>query len=88
MAHSLKPNCIVLSEKELSAYIRISTPCLKHWRSIGYGPSFFKVKGKAVRYELPEVMAWIESCVVDPGTPEEEADVVDGVFEIRVYGAR
>lgn len=41
-----------------------------------------------MRYELDQVMMWMESCVVEPGRPEEEMNIVDGVFEIRVYGAR
>ena len=88
MAQGSVPGRILLSDRELSAFIRISMPCLKHWRSIGYGPTFFKIKGGSVRYELDQVMLWMESCVVEPGKSEEEMNIVDGVFEIRVYGAR
>lgn len=88
MAQAPDPNRMLLSDRELSAFIRISMPCLKHWRSIGYGPAFFKIKGGSVRYEVDQVMLWMESCVVEPGRSEEEMNIVDGVFEIRVYGAR
>jgi hypothetical protein len=81
---------IFLTEKELSEYIRISIPCLKHWRSIGYGPSFFRYKGKSIRYGLCEIYVWIERSVVEPGKEEDcgAGKIVDGVFEIFVYGGR
>jgi hypothetical protein len=88
MAQCTDPGPTLLSDRDLSSLIRISMQCLKHWRSIGYGPSFFKIKGGSVRYELHQVILWMDSCVVEPGVPEEQQNIVDGVFEIRVYGAR
>ena len=81
---------IFLTEKELSEYIRISIPCLKHWRSIGYGPSFFRYKGKSIRYNLSEIYVWIDRSLVEPGEEGEEigTEIKDGVFEIFVYGGR
>jgi len=80
---------MLMTEQELSEYTRISIPCLKHWRSIGYGPSYLKYKGRVVRYERTEVMSWVESCLVEPGEDSEYGmKIVDGVYEIRVYGSR
>ena len=81
---------IFLTEKELSEYIRISIPCLKHWRSIGYGPSFFRHKGKSIRYNLSEVCVWIDRSLVEPGEEGKEigAEVNEEVFEIFIYGGR
>lgn len=83
------PSSIFMTEQELSEYTRISIPCLKHWRSIGYGPSYLKHKGRVVRYDSIEVLRWVESCVVEPG---DGADLgmrlVDGIYEIVVYGGR
>jgi len=81
----------MLSEQELSEFTKISIPCLKHWRSIGYGhgPSYLKYKGRIVRYDLLEVLRWVDSCVVEPG--EESGDgmkLVEGIYEIVVYGGR
>lgn len=83
------PSSILMTEQELSEYTRISIPCLKHWRSIGYGPSYMKYKGRVVRYESIEVLRWVESCVVEPGDSSEPGmKLVDGVYEIVVYGGR
>lgn len=79
---------MLLTEQELSEYARISIPCLKHWRSIGYGPSFQKFKGRVVRYDYRDVLEWVESCVVEPGRDPGEPNIVNGVYEIVVYGGR
>lgn len=80
---------IMLSEQELSEFTKISIPCLKHWRSIGYGPPFVKYKGRVVRYEYGGVLGWVESCLVEPGDDSEPGmKLVDGIYEIVVYGSR
>jgi hypothetical protein len=79
----------LITEQDLSRYTKISVPCLKHWRSIGYGPSYLKYKGRIVRYDLLEVLRWVDSCVVEPGEePGDGMRLVGGVYEIVVYGGR
>jgi hypothetical protein len=79
----------ILSERELSEYARISIPCLKYWRSIGYGPPFIRAKGRVVMYDIRRVMEWIDSCAVEPGEdPEGKRIASDGVYEISIYGGR
>jgi hypothetical protein len=77
----------LMSERDLSGYARISIPCLKYWRSIGYGPPFIRMKGRVVYYDARRVVEWIDSCSVDPREPAENSHIsADGVYEICVYG--
>jgi len=76
----------MLGERDLSVYLRISIPCLKYWRSVGYGPAYSKCK-KKVYYEASLVERWLKSCIVEPGedpAPEEDFLIVDGVYDIFV----
>jgi len=76
----------MLSERDLSLYLRISVPCFKYWRSVGYGPAYTKSK-KRVYYEASLVERWLKSCMVEPGedpVPEEDFLIVDGVYDIFV----
>ena len=47
-----------INDRELAAWIAVSRETLQQWRSRGEGPPFRKV-GRAVRYSVPEVRAWI-----------------------------
>ena len=47
------------TEAEVSKIIRVSGACLRHWRSVGRGPPWFKL-GRLVRYDLGELRKWIE----------------------------
>ncbi len=48
-----------VSERELAAITSISPRTWQKHRLFGRGPKFYKIVG-AIRYELHEVLAWIE----------------------------
>jgi excisionase family DNA binding protein len=50
----------LLTIKELSKYLQIPTQTLYGWRHEGFGPPALKV-GRALRYRLTEVDAWLEA---------------------------
>lgn len=80
----------VVTERELSKYLKVSVPCLKYWRSVGYGPIFSKTKRGIVIYEIAHILHWLSSCLVDPRKENEEEDllIVDGAYEIYVSGKK
>ena len=49
-----------LNEKEVAELIGFSVQSLRNWRFLGRGPSYIKV-GRAVRYQLKDILNWIES---------------------------
>ncbi|MCL4783437.1 MAG: helix-turn-helix domain-containing protein [Bryobacterales bacterium] len=51
---------ILLDEKELSQWLRVSIGTLRYWRSEGRGPRYRKV-GQLVRYAPSDVKNWLES---------------------------
>lgn len=51
---------ILLDEKELSQWLRVSIGMLRYWRSEGRGPRYRKV-GQLVRYAPSDVKNWLES---------------------------
>lgn len=76
-----------ITDKELSAYLRISVSHLKYWRSVGYGPVYSKSRRGLVEYEPIYIDMWLRSCMVDPAkdpAQEEEISLVNGAFEIYV----
>jgi excisionase family DNA binding protein len=48
-----------LTTKEVAETFRTSPETVRYWRHIGKGPASFKV-GRAVLYELADVMQYIE----------------------------
>lgn len=81
----------VVTERELSKYLKVSVPCLKYWRSVGYGPIFSKTKRGIVVYEIAHITNWLSSCLVDPRkkqSKEEDFLIVDGAYEIYVSGKK
>src|SRR5450432_2406097 len=51
----------LLSVDEVSALIGVAVPTLDTWRCRGFGPPWYKLGGKIVRYRLDELEAWIDS---------------------------
>ena len=49
-----------LNEYEVSALIGFAVGSLRNWRSLGRGPCYHKM-GRAVRYRLKDILAWVES---------------------------
>jgi predicted DNA-binding transcriptional regulator AlpA len=56
---------------ETAKRLGLSTSCLNKWRVYGKGPRFVKL-GKAVKYRLTDVEAWLEERS-RRSTSEEEA---------------
>ena len=49
-----------LNEKEVAAILGFSVQSLRNWRFLGRGPSYIKA-GRAVRYQLRDILIWMES---------------------------
>jgi hypothetical protein len=60
----------LLNEREAAALLRLSIKCLQNWRVRGGGPSFIRL-GRAIRYEVPALEAFVQEGVrrstSDPG---------------------
>ena len=52
-----------LSEDQVARMLGITSSALRRWRRDGAGPRFRKL-GRAVRYMLTDVEAFIEACAV------------------------
>jgi Helix-turn-helix domain len=48
----------LLTEREVSAILRMSTAALRRWRVLGSGPPYLKIGG-AVRYNARTLRHWI-----------------------------
>ena len=48
----------LVGEREVAAYLGISTRTLQCWRSRGTGPAFYRVGGQC-RYRLSDCAAWL-----------------------------
>lgn len=51
----------MMTVKQLSAYLNVSTNTVQHWRKVGLGPRGTRL-GKVLRYRKDIVDAWVESC--------------------------
>ena len=76
----------LLDEKQAAALLKLSVKCLQGWRVRGGGPPFVKL-GRAVRYEVPALEAFVQEAVrrstSDPGPalPGRPSIRVDHVLE-------
>ena len=48
-----------LDERQTSQYTAIAVKTLQRWRCTGDGPPYKKLNGKAVRYDVADLDAWI-----------------------------
>jgi predicted DNA-binding transcriptional regulator AlpA len=55
----------ILTEVEIADFLKLSTRTLQSWRIKSDGPPFIRV-GRAIRYRLRDVVAWIEARTVAP----------------------
>ena len=55
----------LLSDREVSALLGISTVTLCNWRSTGKGPRYRKIGKRVVRYLRADVEAFIEAGTVE-----------------------
>lgn len=49
----------LLTEREASAYLSISIGTLGNWRSVGRGPLYHKIGGRAVRYSMSDLRDFV-----------------------------
>jgi len=50
----------LLTEKEAADFICYSQRALQNWRVRGGGPKYVKVSARSIRYQLGDVLDWIE----------------------------
>ncbi len=55
----------IMSRKQLASYLGMTEPALSQMATRKQGPRFIRF-GRAVRYRRDDVLAWLESRVVDP----------------------
>jgi len=51
---------ILLTTREAARLLKVSTKTLERMRVEGTGPAFYKA-GRAVRYRMQDLLAWLES---------------------------
>lgn len=56
----------LISPQQLADFVKKSVWTIYRWNSLGTGPSYFKVGG-TVRYELSDVLAWLDDRRVHRG---------------------
>jgi predicted DNA-binding transcriptional regulator AlpA len=64
------PSLRLLTEKQAAEYLGVSVYLLQRMRSRGMGPDYVRVggrKGRAIRYSLDALDAWIEQNTVKTG---------------------
>ena len=54
-----------VAEQPAAALLGVSAALLRKWRRVGGGPPYLRI-GRLVRYRLPDLRKFIESCAVDP----------------------
>ena len=55
----------LLTEDEAADVLGISANTLRSWRHAHKGPCFIRL-GASVRYAVPDLEAYVNSCTVDP----------------------
>ena len=51
----------LMTEKEAAEILCYSQRALQNWRVRGGGPQYVKVNGNSVRYQMRDLMAWIDA---------------------------
>lgn len=51
----------LMTEVEVSRYMKFSCSTLQTWRSAGLGPAFLKVARNSIRYRRGDVDAWLDA---------------------------
>ena len=58
----------LLNEVQAAKVLNLSTRTLQAWRTKGSGPAFVRA-GRAIRYRISDIAAWVEDNVVPPNLP-------------------
>jgi len=64
-----RPDLVLLPDREAADVLGVSVARMQRWRWEGQGPAYVRVggpRGRAVRYRLCDLEAWIEDNRVDP----------------------
>jgi len=64
----------LLMAEEVAALTGLSTDTLAQWRSQRRGIPYLKI-GRAVRYDLADVQAYLEGCRVSVSVPKERRQI-------------
>lgn len=48
-----------IDEHQVAEMVGLSVKTLRRWRLFGRGPKYHKLNGRAVRYEIAEIEAWV-----------------------------
>jgi len=51
---------VLLKEEEVSEMLKLSKQTLQSWRRRGEGPLYCKFRNRSVRYQVGDVLDWIE----------------------------
>lgn len=52
---------VLLTSEEVSEMLSISPRTLEGWRTSGEGPKYIRIGGRAVRYRLEDIQAWVDA---------------------------
>lgn len=50
-----------VTEREISKLTSFSLSTLRNWRNTGEGPPYYKIQGFAVRYNVEDVLRWVNA---------------------------
>lgn len=53
----------LLTPRGAAAHLAVTERTLAQWRWKGFGPAFVKLSGRAVRYQLDALIAWVATQV-------------------------
>ncbi len=58
------PDVVVLTQKDVAAFLKVSVGTVKRWRMDGRGPKFSRLGGRLPRYRMADVQAFLVSTTV------------------------
>jgi len=67
----------VMTEKQASDYLQLTTRTLQAWRYRGGGPKYIRVSSKCVRYRQSDIDKWLAERVASSTSDTIEAERVD-----------
>ena len=51
----------LLTEAETARFLSVSPDTLRKWRVRGAGPPYVRLETRLIRYQLPQLRAWLEA---------------------------
>jgi predicted DNA-binding transcriptional regulator AlpA len=71
---------VLMTEKQVSAWLNISLRTLQAWRVRRMGPRYIKLSRRMVRYSHAQVLSWLESQKTGGETPCPALSVATSEF--------